>query len=103
MAHDSKMHEPFAIPLEEIVFTVVATDDQLEPVRRSQMSTDLEQHDVVEAVVAFAARAPQIRELRRVFFVGQETASAGRLRVFGEPEAMCEFDLRFAIAAVKSE
>ncbi len=97
------MHELFAVALEKIVLTVLTRDDQFEVRRRTHMASDFQQHDVVEAVVAFAACAPQIGELRRILLIGQEAAAAGGLRVLRETESRGKFDLRFSIAAVKTK
>ena len=99
---DAQIHELLSIPLEEVVLAVVSRDDHFEVRRRTQVTADFQQHDVVEAVIALAARLPQISELRRVFRIGEKAASAGRLRELFEAEAVGEFDLRFAIATVKS-
>ena len=54
-------------------------------------------------VIPTALRPPQIRQLATVLGVRKEAAAAGRLRPVGEAEALGQFELRLAAAALEAE
>ena len=98
MAHRPQVHELAAVAAEEIVLPLLAPDDELEVGTRAQVPAHLEEHDVVELVVAPAAALPEIRELRGVLPVGEEAAPPGRLGVVLEAEVGREGELGLARA-----
>ena len=51
MTGAKQVAELLFITVHKIVFTFLATDDQLEPGARADMATDFEQHDVIQLVV----------------------------------------------------
>ncbi len=66
------------------------------------MAAHLEQHDVVELVVAAAACLPEIHQFVGILLVGEKTAAARRLRPIGEAKFPGKRHLRFAVTAVKT-
>ena len=67
------------------------------------MAPHLQEHDVVQFVVPFAARLPQIRQLGAVLFIGEEAAAAGGLGVVVQSIAFGQRHLRLARAAAQIE
>ena len=76
VAHGAQVREPLAVAAQVAVLAFFASDDDLEVRPRPDVPADLEQHDVVEVVVAPAPARPQIGELGGVLGVREEAAPA---------------------------
>lgn len=83
MTGNCEVRELRPVSAQIIGFAGIPGNDQLSVVSRAKMTPDLEQHDVVKIIISVRMMVPEILELSRIGLIGQETASARRLRVFG--------------------
>jgi len=84
------------VPFEKPVFAFFPPDDHLEVRRRTQVPAHLEQHDVIQLIIAAGSMLPHIDQLVGIILVSQKTAAAGRLGIIAESEFGCQRHLRFA-------
>ena len=97
----AQVRELLPITVQVAVLAFLAPDDELEVRPRPEVAPDLEQHDVVEVVVALAPALPEIGKFRGVLAIGQEAAAPGGLGVVGETEVLGKRHLRLARTTVK--
>ena len=66
------------------------------------MAAHLQQHDVIEFVLAGTACVPQVAQFHGITLIREKTAATGRLRIVGKPVVCSQRHLWFAAATGKS-